>query len=60
MEYTLLSVIGGIIALALLIFRAIDDKNRKKKEEKDVIDKEIDSATNANDFIKLFRKLRNK
>lgn len=52
MTGTVLAIILGLISLATLIFRAVNDKSSVKQKEQDDEDKKIDAADNADDIIR--------
>lgn len=51
MTATILSIIGGIITLAIMIFKWRMDKSNAKKEAQDAEDKKIDAVANADDVL---------
>lgn len=55
----ILTIIGSILTLAILIFKAVVDSNAVKKAQIDAEDKKIDSITNADDTIVELDRLRN-
>lgn len=57
---SVVTVIGLALYLAILIAKWWSQKNDKNEKAKNETDKEIDKASNATDFLRLFDKLRGK